>query len=51
MILSQIKGRGGKRAKKRKNESAKADPEEVVHTYVIDCLNIGIAKHDLGDSK
>ena len=29
----------------------KADPEEVVHTYGIDCLNIGEAKHDSDDSE
>ena len=50
MILSPRKRRK-KLAKKRKSESAKSDPEEVEHTYGIDRLNIGEAKHDSDDPK
>ena len=38
-------------AKKRKSESAKADPEDCENTYGIDHLKIGEANHDLDDSK
>ena len=43
------KNMGEKLAKNRKSESAKAYPEEVKCTYVIDRLNIDEAKNDLDD--
>ena len=40
-----------KKARKRKSESAKLDPEDVGNAYGIDHLKIGEAKHDLYESE
>ena len=40
-----------KLVKKRKSESAKADPKDCENTYGIDCLKIGEATHDSYDPK